>query len=162
VLESLEGTQFSAWARGDSVWGWPFALTVHTIGTAIVIGFILIISLRLLGLFKMIPYASLNRLFPVVWVAIALQLLSGFVLWVTKPTRYVADTAFVLKSSLVIIGIVLTVYFYATMKREAALWDTAGAVPSREVKFAAASLLVWCGVLVAARLTAHLGALYTG
>jgi len=103
-----------------------------------------------------------SRLFPVVWVAIVLQLLSGFVLWMTKPTRYVADTAFMLKLSLVIIGIVLTLYFYAMMKRGAASWDAAGTVPSRGIKFAAASLLVWCGVLVAARLTAHLGSLYSG
>jgi hypothetical protein len=75
-------------------------------------------------------------------------LLSGFVLWMTKPTRYIADTAFMLKLSLVIIGIALTLYFYAMMKRGAASWDAEGAVPSRGIKFAAATLLVWrsrCG-----------------
>jgi hypothetical protein len=161
VLASLENTQFSDWMRSE-LWGWPLVLTIHVLGTAVVVGFIVIISLRLLGLFETIPYSSLNRLFPVVWVAIVLQLLSGFVLWMTKPTRYVADTAFMLKLSLVIIGIVLTLYFYAMMKRGAASWDAAGTVPSRGIKFAAASLLVWCGVLVAARLTAHLGSLYSG
>jgi hypothetical protein len=161
VLASLENTQFSDWMRSE-LWGWPLVLTIHVLGTAVVIGFIVIISLRLLGLFETIPYSSLNRLFPVVWVAIVVQLLSGFVLWMTKPTRYVADTAFMLKLSLVIIGIVLTLYFYAMMKRGAASWDAAGTAPSRGIKFAAASLLVWCGVLVAARLTAHLGSLYTG
>ena len=161
MLASLENTQFSDWMRSE-LWGWPLVLTIHVLGTAVVVGFIVIISLRLLGLFETIPYSSLNRLFPVVWVAIVLQLLSGFVLWMTKPTRYVADTAFMLKLSLVIIGIVLTLYFYAMMKRGAASWDAAGTVPSRGIKFAAASLLVWCGVLVAARLTAHLGSLYTG
>ena len=161
MLASLENTQFSDWMRSE-LWGWPLVLTIHVLGTAVVIGFIVIISLRLLGLFETIPYSSLNRLFPVVWVAIVAQLLSGFVLWMTKPTRYVADTAFMLKLSLVIIGIVLTLYFYAMMKRGAASWDAAGTVPSRGIKFAAASLLVWCGVLVAARLTAHLGSLYTG
>jgi hypothetical protein len=30
------------------------------------------------------------------------------------------------------------------------------------VKFVAATLLAWCGVLVAGRLTAYLGSLYTG
>jgi hypothetical protein len=161
VLASLENTQFSDWMRSE-LWGWPLVLTIHVLGTAVVVGFIVIISLRLLGLFETIPYSSLNRLFPVVWVAIVLQFLSGIALWMAKPTRYVADTAFMLKFSLVIVGIVLTLYFYAAMKREAAAWDAAGAVPARGVKFAAASLLVWCGVIVAARLTAHLGALYTG
>jgi hypothetical protein len=161
VLESLESSQFSALLRSE-LWGWPLVLTIHVLGTAVVIGFIIIISLRLLGLFETISYNSLNRLFPVVWVAIVVQVLTGLALWATKPTRYVVDTAFVLKCSLVVAGIVLTLYFYSAMKREAASWDAAGAAPARGIKFAAASLLVWCGVLVAGRLTAHLGSLYSG
>jgi len=158
VLAWLEGTQYSAWVRGE-LWGWPLVLTVHAFGTAVVIGFILIINLRLLGLFETIPYSSLNRLFPVVWVALVLQFLSGFALWMTKPTQYVADVAFVLKFSLVIVGVVLTLYFYGTIKREAASWEAKGAVSSRGLKFVAATTLVWCGVLVAGRLTAYLGSI---
>ena len=131
-------------------------------GTALVIGLIFIISLRLLGLFEAIPYTSLNRLFPVIWAALLLQFLSGFTLWTAKPTRYVTDTAFVLKLLLVIVGIILTLYLYRTIKREAATWEAAGSLSSLGVKFVAANLLVWCGVVVAGRLTAYLGPLYTG
>jgi hypothetical protein len=158
VLAWLEGSQFSAWVRGE-LWGWPLALTVHAFGTAVVIGFIFIINLRLLGLFESIPYSSLNRLFPVIWVALVLQFLSGFALWMTKPTQYVADVAFVLKFSLVIVGVILTFYFYGTIKREAASWEAKGAVSSRGLKFVAATFLVWCAVLVAGRMTAYLGSI---
>lgn len=158
MLAWLEGTQFSAWVRGE-LWGWPLALTVHAFGTAVVIGFIFIINLRLLGLFESIPYSSLNRLFPVIWVALVLQFLSGFALWMTKPTQYVADVAFVLKFSLVIVGVILTFYFYGTIKREAASWEAKGAVSSRGLKFVAATFLVWCAVLVAGRMTAYLGSI---
>jgi hypothetical protein len=158
VLAWLEGTQFSAWVRGE-LWGWPLALTLHAFGTAVVIGFIFIINLRLLGLFESIPYSSLNRLFPVIWVALVLQFLSGFALWMTKPTQYVADVAFVLKFSLVIVGAILTFYFYGTIKREAASWEAKGAVSSRGLKFVAATFLVWCAVLVAGRMTAYLGSI---
>lgn len=162
MLEWLENTEFSAWTRGESLWGWPFALTVHAFGTAVVIGFILIMSLRLFGFFETIPYASLKRLFPAIWVAFVLQFVSGFTLWMTKPTRYVTDGAFVIKFSLVIIGIILTLYFYATMKQEAGSWEAKGAASSRGVRFVAAAVLVWCSVLVAGRLTAYLGSLYAG
>jgi hypothetical protein len=161
VLAWLESSQFSAGVRNE-LWGWPLALTVHAFGTALVVGLTFIITLRLLGLFEAIPYSSLNRLFPVMWVALAVQFLSGFVLWMAKPTRYVADGAFVLKLSLVIVGIILTLYLYRTMKREAAAWDAAGAVSSRAMKFVAADVLVWSGVLVAGRLTAYLGPIYSG
>ena len=161
MLESLENTQFSALVRTE-LWGWPLALTVHAFGTALVIGFIFIIGLRLLGLFETIPYTSLNRLFPVIWVALVVQFLSGFVLWMTKPTRYVADGAFMLKVSLIVVGIILTLYFQGTIKREAASWEAKGAVSSRAVKFVAATFLVWCVVVVAGRLTAFLGSVPTG
>ncbi len=91
-----------------------------------------------------------------------LQLLTGFALWMTKPTRYVADVAFLLKFLFVIIGVVLTGYLYGAIKREAASWDAAGAVSSNGAKFVAPSLLAWCIVLVAGRLTAYLGSLYAG
>ena len=158
MLEWLESTQFSAWVRNE-LWGWPMALTVHAFGTALVIGFVLIIGLRLLGLFELIPYSLLNRLFPVIWVALVLQLLSGFALWSTKPTQYVVDVAFLVKFSLVIVGTILTLSLYRTVKREAASWEAKGAVSSRGVQFVAAALVVWCVVLVASRLTAHLGAI---
>ena len=80
----------------------------------------------------------------------------------TKPSRYVSDGAFLLKFSFVIIGIVLTVYFYGIITREAGSWDAKGRVSSRGVKFVAGTLIVWCCVLVAGRLTAYLGSLYTG
>ena len=50
MLGSLETSPFAAWVR-ESVWGWPLWLSVHVIGTAVVIGFVIIVNLRLLGLF---------------------------------------------------------------------------------------------------------------
>ena len=161
MLAGLENSQFSALLRTE-LWGWPLALTLHELGTALVLGFIFIICLRLLGIFETIPYTSLKRLFPVIWAAVVLQFLTGFVLWMTKPTRYAADTAFLLKLLFVVIGIVLTSYLYGFIKREAASWEASGAVSSGGIRFVAPSLLAWCVVLVAGRLTAYLGSLYTG
>ena len=158
MLEWLESTQFSALVRSE-LWGWPLALAAHALGTALVVGFILIIGLRLLGMFTLIPYRAVSRLFPVVWAGLALQFLSGFTLWMAKPTQYVVDGAFVLKFVLILVGMVLTLNFYKTIDREAASWEAKGAVSSRAVKFAAAILIVWCSVLVVGRLTAQLGSI---
>ena len=158
MFQWLESSQLSAWVRTD-LFGWPVALTLHALGTAIVVGLIIVVSLRLLGLFELIPYRSLQRLFPVIWFGIALQFLSGFVLWMTKATRYVADGAFLLKFLLIVAGIVLTYYFYGTMKREADSWDASGAVSSRAVRYVALILVVWCAVVIAGRLTGYLGAI---
>jgi hypothetical protein len=158
VLEWLESSQFSTWIRTE-LWGWPLALTLHALGTAILVGFILIIGLRLLGLFTMIPYTLLNRLFPVLWGALALQFVSGFMLWMTKPTQYVVDVAFVLKSSLIVVGVLLTLNLYRMLKREAGAWPAKEPASSRAVTMGTVAVLVWCVVLVAGRLTAHLGSI---
>jgi hypothetical protein len=55
----------------------------------------------------------------------------------------------------IVIGFALLAYFYRTLEREAAAWDVNG-------QFIAPTLLAWCAVLVAARLTAYLGSLPTG
>lgn len=141
------------------MWGWPFVVTLHTLGTAVIIGLIFVITLRLLGLFETIPYSSLKRLFPVLWVAFVVEFATGFVLWGTKPTRYVADGAFLLKSVFIIVGVTLTVYLYGIMKREASSWETSGAVSSDAAKLVAPTLLAWCVVLIAARMTALLGSI---
>ena len=160
MLEYLENSAFSEWARGESLWGWPFALTIHALGTAIVIGFVFIIGLRLLGFFRTIPLTSLGRLFPVVWVAVALQFMSGFTLWMTKPSKYLNDGAFLIKFSLVCTGLVVTWFYFNTLQREGPEWEAKGTVSTRGYQFVAATMAWWAAVLVAGRLTAYLGQLY--
>jgi len=130
------------------------------LGTAIVIGFIFIIGLRLLGFFRTIPLTSLSRLFPVVWVAVVLQFISGFTLWMTKPSKYITDGAFLIKFSLVCTGLVVTWFYFNTMRRESAEWEAKGAISARGYRFVAATIVWWAAVLVAGRLTAYLGQLY--
>jgi hypothetical protein len=157
VLAWLENSPFSVWAKG-SLWGSPTLLTMHVLGTALVIGLIIIIHLRLLGLFDQIAYTSLKRLFSVFWVGFAVQLVSGAKLWVMKATQYTIDVAFLVKLVLVIAGFVLTLILYGAVKREAVSWAADTAAP-RRYKVVLPALLVWCAVLVFARLTAFLGAL---
>jgi hypothetical protein len=159
MLTYLGDTDYAAWVR-ESLWGWPMALTFHAFGTAIVIGLIFIIGLRLSGMFRTIPYASLSGLFPVIWIGIVCQIASGVSLWMTKPSRYTGDTMFDSKFSLVVISITVTVFFQRMIKRNSASWQAAGTVPSGAVRFAAYMALLWAGVLVAGRLTAYLGTLY--
>jgi hypothetical protein len=160
LIEVLENSAFSEWARGESLWGWPFALTVHAFGTAIVIGFVFVIGLRVLGFFGSIPLASLTRLFPVVWIGAVFQFLSGFTLWMTKPSKYLSDWAFIIKFSLVCSGLVVTAFYFRMLRRKSAEWEAKGAVSGRGYAFVAVTMAWWAAVLVAGRLTAYLGSLY--
>jgi hypothetical protein len=159
VFEFLTETSYAAWVRES--WGWPFALTIHAFGNAIIVAFTFIIGMRLIGMFRTIPYTSLLKLFPYIWVAFVAQVFSGFTLWMTKPDKYLASGMFEVKFSFVIIGAILTWYFQNILKREALAWEASGKVSSLGVRYIGFTALVWAGVLTTGRLTAYLGALYS-
>jgi len=128
VLEVIQNTEYATWVRES--WGWPFALTLHAFGNAIVVGLTFIIALRLFGLFRTIPITSLPRLIPVIWTGFVVQVFSGTTLWVSKPARYIADGMFEWKLIFVLTGMIVTIYFQKLLKKEAGNWQAGGAPPS--------------------------------
>ena len=155
MFDWLESTSLALWVKES--WGWPLALTLHAFGSAVIVGFSFIMCLRLLGMFQTIPLSSLMSLIPYIWVCVVLQACSGFLLWLTKPGRYIEAGVFDLKLVLIVSGVVATSYFQRTLRQEAGGWTSSGAISSRGIKFIALTVLVWAAVLIAGRLTAYLG-----
>jgi hypothetical protein len=158
ALDWLADSSYADWVNQSA--GWPIALTIHAFGVAIVFGFMTIVGLRLLGLFRTIPYTALNRLIPFVWIAVVFQVLSGLTLWVTKPAQYLADGMFEVKMAFLVIACIAMAYFHGTIRREAGDWQASGKVSPRGVKLVTASCLLWAAVIIGGRLTAYLGSLY--
>jgi len=157
-LQYLQDSAYADWVREG--WGWALALTVHAFGNATVVGLIFIIGLRLFGFFRTIPLNSIRAFFPFIWVGVACQVLSGATLWLTKPVRYVTDGVFDVKFSLVVIGVILTIFYQRYLRREMPSWEASGTIPISGMRFAALTCVVWAGVLIMGRLTAYLGQLY--
>ena len=158
MIEWLETSAYADWVRES--WGWPIALSIHAFGVATVIGIMAVMGLRLLGVFRSIPYTWLSKLIPLVWMALILQLVSGFTLWMTKPGKYLADFVFDSKMVMVIIGAIFTWYFQMILDREAAGWEKSGTVSSRGIQLVAVTALLWAAVTIGGRLTAYLSTLY--
>ncbi|HEY6259264.1 MAG TPA: hypothetical protein VIY51_26090 [Xanthobacteraceae bacterium] len=158
MIEWLATSPYAEWV--DESWGWPLALTIHALGMAVVVGLMAIIGLRMFGAFRTMPYTSLNKLIPLIWIAVFFQTISGFTLWMSKPGQYLGDVMFDSKFALVIIASIAMVVFHLTMKRESATWEAAGAVSSRGLRIVAVTCLLWAAVTIGGRLTAYLGSLY--
>ena len=157
-LQALQDSAYATWVREG--WGWAIALTIHAFGNATVVGLILIIGLRLFGLFRTIPLSSIRAFFPFIWTGVVFQVLSGLTLWMTKPARYLTDGVFDVKFSLVVTGVIVTLFYQRFLRRELPVWEAAGAVSVGGARFAAVTCVVWAGVLIMGRLTAYLGSLY--
>ncbi len=159
-LENLATTPYSEWVQAS--WGWAWALTIHAFGNATVVGLSWIIALRLWGFFRTIPVTSLKTLFPIIWIGVAFQVYSGVTLWISKPHKYVLDWVFDTKFACVILGAALTVIFQRLYNREAAGWQSNGAVSKDAKTWGTAMAIAWGMVTVMGRLTAYLGQLYGG
>ena len=157
-LEWLVHTPYAEWVHQS--WGWPIALTFHAFGTAIIVGLMAIIALRMLGLFRTIPYGAVQRLIPFIWVALVVQVASGLTLWMTKPAQYLGDGMFEVKMAFLVASIIVTVVFQRIVNGEAAKWDAGREASTRGARLAAATGLLWAAVLIGGRLTAYLGSLY--
>jgi hypothetical protein len=159
MLDWLGSTDYAIWVQ-QSLYGWAIMLTFHAFGNAVIVGVIFIVALRLFGTFRPIPYTTLVKLIPLIWIGLVVQVTSGFSLFLTKPVRYLSDGLFQWKLAFVVLGLLATLYLQKTLNNEAGGWQSTSKVSTRGMQFATASVVFWAGVLVMGRLTAYVGQLY--
>ena len=155
ILASIEGSALAVWTReSPSIWGYPTILTLHTFGLAIVVGANAVVDFRLLGFAPGIPLASLRQLFPILWWAFALNLLTGVMLFAADATTKAGQWVFYLKLALIAVALLVA---RAESRVVAQPDPTAGGLGAAKLRtLALLSLIVWTGAIVAGRLLAYL------
>lgn len=154
-MEWLESTALAEWVR-TSLIGYPFVLTVHSVGMAIMVGLITVIDLRLAGRFERVPYASLDGLLRVAWYGLAINAISGAAIFTSQAVAYITSPTYLLKMAMVIGGAVVAWRMQPILRRDAASWDSGTAVPSSMQTLAKASLAMWLVAIITGRFTAYL------
>jgi hypothetical protein len=140
----------------ESLWGYPIALTLHAIGMGLLVGVVCILNLRVLGVFRQIPFTGLNKWFPVILVGFLVNLCSGTMLYLSDPANLVKNWAFDVKIVLVVIGMILLLAMRATpaFKNISSMPAAAiGGNPSKVI--AIVSLIVWLTAITSGRLTGY-------
>jgi hypothetical protein len=154
-LSWLEATAYSQWIV-SGLTGWPLMLSMHAVGLSLIVGISFALNLRLLGLFKPIPITALRGLFSIGWIGIAMNIFSGFSLFMAQATFYVTSPPFIVKITFIILGIGVLHHTQKVLKRDAASWEAAGAVPQIGMILAWSSLSFWTLAVVTGRLIAYL------
>ncbi len=155
-LSWLETTAYSDWILSGLI-GWPLVLSMHAVGTSIIVGISFSLNLRLLGLFKPIPIGALHGLLSIGWIGIALNVYSGLSLFMAQATFYLTQSpAFLAKITFVILAIANLYFTQKVLKRNAADWDAAGAMPQLGKILASCSLVFLTMAILAGRLIAYL------
>lgn len=142
----LQMIQQSAFAEGlrVSTWVYPITLTLHSVGLALLVGVLVVIDLRILGVTRSLPVLPLKRLMLLVWLAFAVNATTGIMLLTTDAMKFYYSHAFRFKMSAIAIGVVLALVMNSSVLKMAGKYDRAEAtIPAGAKLLALLSILMW-------------------
>jgi len=131
----------------------PTIESVHVVAICLVVGSILVLDLRLLG------FASLKRpvsrltgaILPVTWGAFALAATSGFLLFISNATKYLANGYFVAKMFLICAAGINMLVFHWISARDLPQWEQDTSPPFSARLAGALSILLWIAIVACGR-----------
>ena len=135
-------------------WIFPIVETGHHIGMALLVGSITLFDLRLLGLAMRDQSVSqlADRLLPSTWLAFAMMIASGTMLFMASPTtKYCFNPALQIKLGLILVAGLNMAVFHFTVYRRVGGWDKAHSTPIGAKLVGSFSVLLWAGVIAAGR-----------
>ena len=131
----------------------PLIESVHVVSICLVVGSILVIDLRLLGL------ASLNRpvgrvtnaILPLTWSAFAVAAASGLLLFISNATKYLENGYFLAKVLLICAAGLNMVVFHGISAKDLRRWENEAALPLPARLAGGLSILLWVAVVACGR-----------
>ncbi|KJC59129.1 hypothetical protein UP10_19805 [Bradyrhizobium sp. LTSPM299] len=131
----------------------PTIESIHVVAICLVVGSILVLDLRLLGFASMNrPVGRLTRaILPVTWGAFAIAASSGFLLFISNATKYLANGYFDAKIILICTAGVNMIVFHAISAKDLPQWEKQKSPPLRARIAGALSILLWIAVVACGR-----------
>ena len=131
----------------------PSIESIHVVSICLVVGSILVLDLRLLG------FASLNRpvgrltraVLPLTWGAFVVAASSGFLLFISHATKYLANGYFIAKMCLICAAGLNMILFHAITARDLPKWEGQRTPPPPARLAGALSVLFWIAVVACGR-----------
>ena len=136
----------------ESTYGFSILLTVHVIGMCLFMGLIIMMDLRLVGVGNRStpPAVIQRRLFPWQMVGFAIALVSGVLLFYSKPLFYYGKGFFWTKMVFMAMAGINATIIHLVTYRDAAGWNRPIARLAGGM-----SLVLWAAVLITGRLVAY-------
>src|SRR3984957_10513307 len=151
VLTKLQDLNLPTQIR-ESDWLFPTIETVHVFALVLVVGSIMTVDLRLLGLAnKERPFSQVaSEMLPWTWTAFAIAALAGMLMFSSKELTYYGNIQFRLKMVCLLLAGINMAMFHLLGTRHLETWDRGR--PPRAAKLAGgASLLLWVTIVAAWR-----------
>ena len=141
----------------ESLYMYPWIESAHVLSICFFIGILLFVDLRLMGVaFTKLPISEMNKkVLPWSLFGFGLMALTGFLLFYAIPVRSYQNIFFRFKVILILFAGLNAFLFHRQMKREGMNWDEGKSIPKSVHLKAAASLVIWSGVIISGRMIAY-------
>jgi hypothetical protein len=137
----------------DHYWMWPTMETLHYIGLSALLGTVGAFDLRVLGMAKAIPPATLHKLIPIGLAGFAVNFITGIGFFSGFPEQYFYNPSFWWKGIFMAIAAMNVGLFYLTPAFAQVKTMRGGAdAPWNAKLMAGVSLSAWVLVLICGRL----------
>ncbi|MCA0934263.1 hypothetical protein LCL85_01625 [Vibrio alginolyticus] len=146
-LEALALTPVAQWVR-FSRWSYAVINTLHVFGIALLVGAIIPLDLKRIGLWQRITLEQLAHvLVPVAVSGFVIAVISGVLLFMAGPSDYFALSIFLFKLLCIALAVANAVNFH---------WRMGYTVPFNQQRLVGfVSLILWLCALVAGRFIAY-------
>jgi uncharacterized membrane protein len=131
----------------------PLIESVHVVAICLVVGSILAVDLRLLGLASV--HRSVSRvtagILPLTWVAFAVAVGSGGLLFISNATKYLENGYFVAKLCLIGVAGLNMAIFHLVGTKDMPRWENQTRLPFQARLAGGLSVLLWISVVACGR-----------
>ena len=131
----------------------PLIESMHVVAICLVVGSILVVDLRLLGLASI--HRSLSRvtsgILPLTWSAFAVAVTSGLLLFISNATKYLGNGYFVAKIFLICAAGLNMAIFHGISAKDLPRWENETLLPLPARLAGGLSILLWVSVVTCGR-----------
>lgn len=137
LIEAINGT---AWMAAS-------VEILHYFSMFILVGSMVIVDLRVLGLVARWQNAAqiAERLFPWIWISLALNFLTGFLMFAGSAVSYYGNDVFYDKIGIIVLAIVVNIF----VQQKVLKWSQLPAIPAWAKVVAVVSIGLWIGAILA-------------
>ena len=147
MLVWIENTSLALWV-GKSLWAYPFLLSTHITGLAIIVGIIAMRDFHLLGFIDGVTEANFLELKKLAYCGFLINGISGLMLFSSQASYLSTNLPFLMKLFFIISGMFLASQIFRKIEKKS---------DRTAVKILAIlSLLSWFGAITAGRLIAYI------
>ena len=147
MLVWIENTSLALWV-GTSLWAYPFLLSAHITGLAIIVGILAMRDFHLLGFIDGVTDANFLELRKLAYCGFVINGVSGLMLFSSQASYLSTNLPFLTKLFFIGSGIFLASQIYKKIEKKQGRTSTK--------ILAILSLLSWFGAIIAGRLIAYI------